>query len=383
MTLRVAVDLTPLLGARTGVGLVVDSVAQRLCRLDGIEPTGLLVSWRGATTFADRVPNGWRRRRLGLPARACHHLWRSWDRPAVKGFDIVHGLNYVVPPAAGGAELVAVHDLTAWRFPELVDVYSKHNPVLLDRALARGAHVHTGSHFVADELVNDLGIDPERVHTTPYGCTPPLPGVGEAGLSEVGAEYVLAIGTVEPRKDYVGLVHAMNLVWEVFPTLRLVIAGRPGWGVDALDEAIAGCRRPNQVIVTGFIDEQTKADLLAECRVLIYPSLYEGFGFPLLEAMAAGVPVVSTTAGSIPEVASDAAVLVPPRDSIELAEAISRVSTDETLRSELIDRGQRRVTVYNWDDTVSAIETVYRQLAGDNVTIGTADSFGRGVRRLG
>ncbi len=381
MTLRVAVDLTPLLGARTGVGLVVDSVAQRLCRLGWIEPTGLLISWRGASRFADQVPNGWQRKRLGLPARVCHRLWRSWDRPSVGGFDIVHGLNYVVPPASGGAELAAVHDLTSWRFPDLVDVYSRHNPVLLQRALARGAHVHTGSHFVAGELVNELGVDPDRVHTTPYGCTPPLPGNPTAGQSAIGADYVLAIGTIEPRKDYVGLVHSMNLVWEVFPTLRLVIAGRPGWGVEAVEEALAGCRRPDQVIITGYIDEQSKADLLAGCSVLVYPSLYEGFGFPLLEAMSAGVPVVSTTAGSIPEVAADAAVLVPPRESIELAEAITRVITDDDLRAKLIARGQSRVSLYDWDDTVSAIEAVYRLLAGDNLAAGSTRPAGR-VRYL-
>ncbi len=370
MTLRVAVDLTPLLGTKTGVGLVVESVASRLCRLGWIEPTGVLVSWRGATRFADAVPNGWQRKRLALPARACHRLWRSCDRPRVSGFDIVHGLNYVVPPASGGAELVAVHDLTAWRFPDMVDTYSKHNPVLLQRALNRGAHVHTGSHYVANELIEDLGIDPDRVHTTPYGCSPPQAGSAAAGRSEIGADYILAIGTVEPRKDYVGLVHAMNLVWEVFPNLRLVIAGRPGWGVDGLNEAIAGCRRPDQVVITGYIPEQTKADLLAGCSVLVYPSLYEGFGFPLLEAMAAEVPVVSTTAGSIPEVAADAAVLVPPGDSIDLAEAVTRAIEDRELRERLRANGKRQVASYNWDDTVNAIEAVYRLLAGDSVVLG-------------
>lgn len=372
MTIKVAVDLTALLGPKTGVGLVAESIATRLCDLGWIEPTGVLVSWRGMARFADQVPYGWDRRRLALPARACHRLWRSTDRPAISGFDVVHGLNYVVPPAAGGRELVTVHDLTAWRYPELVDVYSKRYPDLLTRAIARGAHVHAGSHFVANELVEDLGLDPDRVHATPWGC--PKLSIGNAAVAQamVGSDYLLSIGTIEPRKDYVGLVKAMDLVWDVLPELRLVIAGRAGWGADALREAIDACRRPEQIVVTGYVSDQTRSDLLAGCQAIVYPSLYEGFGFPVLEAMSAAIPVVTTSAGSIPEVAGSAAVLVPPGQSIELAEAVTRVVLDCDLRAELVAAGLQQTKLFSWDTTVVAVEEIYRLLTekAENAGIG-------------
>ena len=193
VAIRVALDVTPLFGPATGIGRVADALVQRLGSDPSLAMTGLLISRRARHRLAHRLPAGWNHAAMMLPARACHWLWRRGDRPHLTGYDLVHGINYVVPPAGGGRELLAVHDLTAWRYPELVDAHSIHNPELLDRALARGAHVHTGSQFVADELVNDLGISAERVHTVINGFTPSESGSGEHGRRLAGGRYAMAI----------------------------------------------------------------------------------------------------------------------------------------------------------------------------------------------
>lgn len=360
---RIAVDITPLLGARTGIGRVVGEVTARLGNHADVDPTGFRISWRRGSEDPGLTSPPWRLRTVGLPARACRRLWLHTDRPSLSGYDVVHGLNYVVPPAGGGAELVAVHDLTAWRFPELVDRYSAQLPVLVDRAIGRGAHVHTGSRFVAEEIVDRLGVDPERVHTLVNGHTPGPQGDADAGRRRIGADYVLAIGTIEPRKDYVGLVTAMAGVWDHHRDLRLVIVGRPAWGGEALDRAIDRCPHPERVVRPGFVTEAEKADLLAGARALVYPSLYEGFGFPLLEAMEAGVPVVSTTAGSIPEVAGEAALLVDPGNHDELARAIVAAVGDRDLAADLVRLGRKRLTLFDWDDMVDDLVRLYRRLA--------------------
>ncbi len=366
--MKIAVDLTPLLGPRTGIGRVVEEVAARLGQRPGVEPTGVLISMRGWNQFAAVIGEGWQSRRMPVPARACHQLWRRTDRPSLTGYDVVHGLNYVVPPAGGGAELVAVHDLTAWKYPELVDAHSRYNPILLRRAVSRGAHVHTGSQYVADEIVADLGVPAERVHTIVNGHTPSAPGEAGAGRALVGgAPYALAIGTIEPRKDYVGLVRAMNQVWDELPDLHLVIVGQAGWGADAVRLAIEQCRCPDKVHRLGYVSEGEKADLLAGASTLVYPSLYEGFGFPLLEAMEARAPIVSTMAGSIPEVVGDAAVLVTPGDSDQLGQAIVEVIGD-TAGSELrIKRGRERLGLYDWEMMVDQLEVLYRRLSNDQL----------------
>lgn len=362
MTLRVALDVTPLFGPATGIGRVTEALVSRLGTDRGLDMTGVLISHRARHGLADRLPSDWRGVAMPVPAQACHWLWRRADRPALKGFDVVHGINYVVPPAADGRELVAVHDLTAWRYPELVDAHSRHNPRLLNRAMARGAEVHTGSRFVADELINDLGLPADRVHAVINGFTPSATGCPANGRRLAQGRYVAAVGTIEPRKDYVGLVRAMEYVWERFPDLRLVVAGRSGWGAEEFQAAVDACSHPELVVRLGYVDDDQRADLMAGAETLVYPSLYEGFGLPVLEAMDAGVAVVATAAGSVPEVAGSAAVLVPPREVEELAQAVISVVDDQALRAKLIDLGREQAARFCWDDFASDMAALYRRL---------------------
>lgn len=362
VAIRVALDVTPLFGPATGIGRVTDALVQRLGSDPSLAMTGLLLSRRARHRLPDRLPPRWDGRAMMLPAQVCHWLWRRGDHPRLTGYDLVHGINYVVPPAGGGRELVAIHDLTAWRYPELVDAHSVHNPELLDRALARGAEVHTGSQFVADELVNDLGVPAERVHIVVNGFTPSESGSAENGRRLAGGRYVVAIGTIEPRKDYVGLVEAMEDVWSLFPDLRLVIVGRPGWGADRLETAVSRCSRPRQITRLGYVSDEQRADLLVGAEVLSYPSIYEGFGLPVLEAMDAGVPVVATATGSIPEVAGAAATLVPPGEPGALAQAVSAVLADDRLRAKLIEMGRERTAMFSWDDFARDMVALYHRL---------------------
>jgi glycosyltransferase involved in cell wall biosynthesis len=360
-------DLTALLGPRTGVGQMVRQLADRLPRQPGLDLTGLLVSWRGRGEATEVVPTGWDLQPLALPARLAHGAWRRFDRPRLRGFDLVHGPNYTVPPTAGGVRLVTVHDLTAWRYPELVDSHSRHYPRHLARVLADGGHVHAVSHHVARELEEDLAVDPERIHVVPNGLGPAPPGDGARGRARVGAPYVLAIGTIEPRKDYVSLVRAMAAIWPVLPDLRLVIAGPSGWGRPELDAVIDELGVADRVLCLGYVSDRAKADLLDGAEVMAYPSLYEGFGLPVLEAMQAGIPVVSTTAGAIPEVAGRAAVLVEPRDPSALAGALLTVLEDDGLRAQLGEAGRRRAAGFSWDDTADELARTYRLLTGEPV----------------
>ena len=144
--LRVAIDATPMLGRPTGVGAMtgalIETLSQDASYGDRLAVTGFVVSWRGRGHLIDVLPPGCESLHVQLPARVCHRLWRRFDRPRLgRRFDVVHGTNYVVPPSRSAVELVTVHDLTAWRFPQMVDKFSAANPVLVDRALARGAHV--------------------------------------------------------------------------------------------------------------------------------------------------------------------------------------------------------------------------------------------------
>lgn len=357
-------DVTALMGPTTGVGEMVKQLASRLPRYPSLDLTGLLVSWRGRSRLGQVIPPGWHMKPLPLPARVTHSSWRKLDWPRIGGFDVVHGPNYVVPPSDSAARLVTVHDLTAWKYPDLVDNHSRHYPRHLERAVAEGAHVHTVSSFVADEIEHELGIDSDRIHVVRNGYRPVAAGDAERGRSLVGSPYILAVGTIEPRKDYSTLVEAMSAIWPILPDLQLVIAGSEGWGARQLDETIdrLGVRR--KVSRLGYVSDPVKSDLLAGAELLAFPSVYEGFGLPILEAMHAGVPVVSTTAGAIPEIAGRAAVLVEPKDPTALAGALLSILEDDNLAGHLVDAGRKQVVGYSWDRATEELIDTYRLLAG-------------------
>ncbi|MEM9654173.1 MAG: glycosyltransferase family 1 protein [Actinomycetota bacterium] len=365
-------DVTSLLGTATGVGAMTRAIAERLPGLlvaGEVELTGYVVSVRGRSELRSVLPDGWSPRALPYPARLAHRLWRSVDVPAVTGFDLVHGPNYVVPPTGGAARLVTVHDLTAWRFPELVSDHCRAYPEHLVRAVAGGAHVHAVSHHVAGELTADVGLPVDRVHVVANGYTPvpgDRPADGARGLAAVGSPYVLAIGTVEPRKDHVGLVMAMTEVWTRFPDIVLAIVGEDGWAANELNETIAGLGCGDRIVRLGYVTQELKQDLLAGAELLAFPSRYEGFGLPVLEAMDVGVPVVSTTAGSIPEVAGDAALLVEPGDPAVMADALISVLEDRALRARLVSAGRSNVSRYSWDRTAAAMVSLYDRLLTDH-----------------
>jgi glycosyltransferase involved in cell wall biosynthesis len=239
------------------------------------------------------------------------------------------------------------------------------------RAIRRGASVHTGSSFVGDEIEEIFGPGLRangRLAVIPLGIpklgdASALPGVIATAIG--GAPFVLAIGTLEPRKNLPHLVGAFGEIAARHDDVRLVIAGHDGPGRPAVDAAIA--RLPEQhrarVVLTGGVSNATRRALLERASVLAYPSIYEGFGFPVLEAMSVGVPVVAARAGAIPEVAGDAALLISASDERMLAGELERVLTDDSTRDELIRRGHDRVRAFSWDDAARALVTCYRRLA--------------------
>lgn len=367
--LPVAIDVTPLLGVRTGIGRSVEEVVAALRAL----PDGprLLPYALGRPRHRAELPA--EARLVPVPTRLLLAAWSRTERPAVdpwvRGAQVLHATAFVAPPTRLPT-LVTVHDCAFALHPGTVAATVHAFDPLLRRAVARGAHIHTTTAQVAGEVEELLGIDLRaqgRLSVVPFA----VPHLGrshvgtDAAAPATGPPYVLALGTLEPRKNLPSLVRAFGALADLHPELRLVLAGPDGSGAEAVRAAVAALPTPvrARVALLGVVDAATRVRLLTGAAIVAYPSLYEGFGFPVLEAMTVGTPVVAADLPALREVARDGALFAATGDDSALAGALDRVLGDEAVRDQLVQRGRAVAAGYSWERTARGLAQVYVRLS--------------------
>ena len=363
--LRVALDVTPLAGEPTGIARAINGVIHALCADPSLAVSGWMLSGR-RRAHPSGVPSGVPVHHCPVPARLLHPSWARLPVPRgrlVHGpADVIHGMNYVVPPTSVPTVLT-IQDANLFENPEWYDPNVQRFASLIRRAIDRGCWVHVSTHAVADALSRHCVVPDGRFAVIGYGVPEVPPGDAELGRQMAGtSQYILALGSVNRRKGLPELVEAFDRMPRRPPDLRLVIAGLPGLDEERLERTVAGLANPSGIVRISSIDEAQRSNLLYGASVMAYPSFDEGFGFPPLEAMTAGVPVVASTGGSIPEVVGDAAILTPPGDVEALAEALAD-ALEDPLRTDLVERGRRRLSAHSWDATAAGLADLYRRAA--------------------
>lgn len=292
-----------------------------------------------------RLPRLWTHLRLG-PAS-----WRA--RPRVL-FVPAHVVPLLHPPT-----VVTIHDVGYRVFPEAHTARRRLELEVTTRWSVRAArHIVTISHATKCDLVAWYGVDPQRITVTHLGVSAGFaPPADPQDIAEVRMRYgvhqrpyVLYIGTVQPRKNLVRVIDALAHTLAAGYDLDLVIAGKQGWLSESIVRRAAELGITHHVHFTGYVADADLPALLAGAQAFVFPSLYEGFGMPVLEAMACGTPVITSTMSSLPEVAGDAALLVDPLDTNAIAWAIMRLCDDENLRTDLRWRGLARVRQFTWEE---------------------------------
>lgn len=373
--MRVAFNATSLLSPLTGIGQYSQQLALGLMSRSDINAdffygavwskqvrSAPLAGSAGMVPWLrSRIPFSYELRRLVQNNRFAQHVQKH-------AFDIYHEPN-ILPLPFQGPTVITVHDLSWIRYPqthpvERVRAMNKYFKPGLDRA----SLILTDSEFVKSELIDVFGVEPDRICPVLLGVEalfqPRSANETRAVLQPYGlmhGQYLLAVGTLEPRKN---LAVALRAFMQLSPLLRkrfpLVLVGMNGWHTSALAQQIAPLVAAGEIRQLGYLPRETLAKIIAGATALIYPSIYEGFGLPPLEAMACGVPVIASNMSSIPEVVGDTGIMVNPQDVDSLAKGMEMLTTAPDVRDGMSRKALARSAQFTWASCVSQTIDAYR-----------------------
>lgn len=336
-----------------GTGVYTRRLAQALAQLAAGSPDQLMLleAARAGRPLVSDAPGNVLRRRLFTPS---HHSLEQASLPLEllpHRLDVLHSTDYIPPFVRGCRSVITVHDLAFLRWPEHLTLASRaYFNGHIRRAVRSADAIIAVSQATKRDLVDLLGVPSDKVTVVYEAAGQDVPEGAPAG------DYVLFVGTFEPRKNLPRLIEAFSEVRRRGYVGELLLAGQPGWNAEA---TLAAIERHAEYVRTCPFDPR----LYRGARLLAFPSLYEGFGLPVLEAMTCGLPVLTSNLSSLPEIAGEAALLVDPEDVEAIADGLWRLLTDAELAAELHRRGLARAAEFSWDRAAAETWRVYHSLA--------------------
>lgn len=307
-------------------------------------------------------------------------IWNLFPIPYCTLFrekaDITHFFNYYIPPFVRGKKVTTIHDMTIKAYPETVRFLSRVMARLnLKTTCRRATRIITSSEFSKNEIIKYLKVPSEKISVLYSGVDLELyvPCEDEGEKEDVKhrynikEEYYLYLGTLEPRKNIERLILAYSMLKESNKNIpKLVIAGKKGWMYTDIFKLVSERKLEQDVIFTGYVKFEDVPILMSAAVAFVFPSLYEGFGMPPLEAMACGTPVITSDCASLPEVVGDAAMLVNPYSVEEIAVALEKVYFDKELHAMLSERGRERSKRFAWDGLSDELHRIYEMILNEN-----------------
>lgn len=288
--------------------------------------------------------------------------------------DVLHSPASVSPFILFCPSVLTIHDVTPFVFPELTPPIFRYYWNITFKMSARVAHlIITVSHSAKKNLVKFLGISEEKIAVIYHGIEPETPALQDKSYfgavqnkGKSDAPYLLWVGRMYSHKNLTRLLYAYNKLIKTYQGIkhRLVLCGMKGWGYPSFAKTIEDLNLQYKAIFKGYVPDDELKLIYANASLFVFPSLTEGFGFPILEAMSHGVPVITSNYGAMAEIAGDAALLVDSYSVDEIAEAMHKVLTDENLRKDLIEKGRKRARQFSWEKTARETLSVYKKACG-------------------
>ena len=364
--MKLLIDVTTWVPGRSGVGLYTERLLEALVALGYNDELFLASNINTDEVTVQGMPVGPK-----MPLRA---FWMQsalpitcvWQQPDVAFFP-----NYMMPVVRTCPTVVTVHDMAIFLHPQTF-TWKKRilQRALLPSLLKRADAILTPSHSTKRDLLKLIDLDPRRIVPIHLAADPRLSKpLSDIEVAEARAElnlpdrYLLAVSTLEPRKNLVRLIAAFEKISQKHRDVHLLLVGGKGWRDTGIRTAMSKSSAADRIIATGYITFNALRLVYRDALALCYPSLYEGFGLPIVEAMACGAPVLTSCGSSIDEVAENAALMVDPYDTVQIADGMSRLIKDETLRIELRRKGLHRASKLSWMQTAELTRDVFSQVA--------------------
>ncbi|MFC2163457.1 glycosyltransferase family 4 protein [Acidobacteriota bacterium] len=377
--MRIGFDVRPFLKEETGVGIYFKNLLFALSRLDKDNHYYLFSSsWKDRFS-QNKIPQFERLnfRDFKFPVRLINHLWYRLGWPSLDKFfktelDLTHSPT-PLPLPTKGKKIVTVYDLFFLDFPELGNREARrHFSHKMGDSLKKADGIVTISQFTKDQVLQRFTLDAAKVHVVHLGVShDSWTSVTQDEIETVRKRYnlppsfILFVGAFEPRKNLIRLLEAVKTVHDTREKIPLVLVGRAGQDSTRLVTKIEELNLQEHVVFLGYMEERDLRCVYRLATLFVFPSLREGFGLPLLEAMVSHTPIAASMAPALPEILQNAALFFDPNDPEDIAEKITRLLNDEELQEALIAKGRQRVLDFSWDKTAEKTLAIYRAVAGE------------------
>lgn len=377
--MKISLELQPCLKNKSGIGIYTYELIKRLQQYKDIKFTGHIFNFINRNDISkdldgiDIEKNICSLFPYGVYRRIWHYIPIKYNWLFRDNADIYHFFNFIVPPRIKGKVITTIHDMTYELYPETMDKRNlKRIKNDIQYSVDRSDKIITVSESSKNDIIKFLNVDESKIEIVYNGVD--YEKFNESYTEDIKLivrnkynlpqNYILYMGTLEPRKNIDSIIEAFALIKKQkdFHNIKLVIAGKKGWLFEDIFNLVDKLNLKDHVIFTDYVDETDKPIIYNMAKLFVFPSLYEGFGIPVLEAMASSVPVITSNMSSLPEVAGDAAILVNPKDIEDIAKNMIKILSDDDLKNELVRKGYIQAQKFTWEASAEKLYNIYKEI---------------------